>query len=71
MMSWTGWQRGDDISADLMQKIEAVRQQQAIGDAGLQLELARYVLAKLAITSPRYHDSRPAPLKLAGTAQAR
>jgi len=55
----------DDISADLMQKIEAVRQQQAIGDAGLQLELARYVLAKLTITNPRYHDSRPAPLKLA------
>ena len=56
-----------DDTPELMQKIDAIRQQQQpVEDTGLQLELARYILAKLAVTNPRYHESRPESTRLAG-----
>ncbi|MGB2208353.1 MAG: hypothetical protein ACPH4L_01225, partial [Candidatus Puniceispirillaceae bacterium] len=56
-----------DDTPELMQKIDAIRQQQQpVEDTGLQVELARYILAKLAVTNPRYHESRPESTRLAG-----
>ena len=56
-----------DDTLELMQKIDAIRQQQQpVEDTGLQVELARYILAKLAVTNPRYHESRPESTRLAG-----
>lgn len=56
-----------DDTLELMQKIDTIRQQQQpVENTGLQVELARYILAKLAVTNPRYHESRPESTRLAG-----